>query len=76
MGNEDGARLNLRDKVLQYGLRNCLTIERACSTAELIKDDQRAVAGELQDLGSLGHFDHESGSASSDLIRRAHSRED
>ena len=55
--------------------REAQAIERAGSPADLVEDHQASVGGVVQDVGGLGHFDHERGLAGVKLVAGADARE-
>ena len=51
-------------------------VERARAAADLVEDHQAALGGVVEDVGGLGHLDHEGGLAGVQLIAGADAREE
>ena len=76
MGGEQGPAADVVVQVLgdRPGERDA--VERARAPADLVEDDQAARRGVVEDVGRLGHLDHERALAPAQLVGRADAGEE
>jgi hypothetical protein len=64
----DSARLSGRLTNVVDGPRQAQAVERAGAPADFVQYDQAAGGGVVEDVGRLGHLDHEGGLPASQVV--------
>ena len=76
VGGEQRLCADLPDYVFRHCPRQRHAVIGGRPTPQLIKDDEAAVGGILEDIGRLGHLDHERRVTGGQIITRPDARED
>jgi len=75
VGREEGATADRRH-AFRDGPRETQSIQRARTATELIKDDEASIGRVMENVGRLGHLDHEGRVTRVQFVGRADSCED
>ena len=70
VGCEESARFDFVVEKFRHAPCDGQPIERGCSSADLIENDETSLRGVVDDVGSFIHFDHERGLATGKIVIR------